>query len=191
VDLIREALTGTRLPSIAFNDHTSMVMLDPSVALQERPFDHDPAFPVVDTTTPRFAEKMMERAKRAKLSQAEMVALVRATWERRPHVLTAIKDVACLGKAAGAPMLSHDDSQIETRDFYRACGAGITEFPMNRRVARAARDAGDAIVFGAPNAARGGSHLASNAAADMIREGLCDILASDYYYPAMLLGLAR
>ena len=25
----------------------------------------------------------------------------------------------------------------------------------------------------------------------MIREGLCDILASNYYYPAMLLGLAR
>ncbi|WP_442222363.1 hypothetical protein [Rhizobium sp. 2YAF20] len=33
--------------------------------------------------------------------------------------------------------------------------------------------------------------IASIGAPDMIREGLCDILASDYYYPAMLLGLAR
>jgi len=47
------------------------------------------------------------------------------------------------------------------------------------------------IVLGAPNAARGGSHLGSIGAADMIRAGLCDILASDYYYPAMLGAIAR
>ena len=191
VELIREALAGPRLPSIAFNDHTSMVMLHPSIPLQERPFDLDPAFPTVDPETPAFAEKMAERAKRAKIPVPDMVALVRNMWERRPQVPEAIEDVAALGKAAGAPMLSHDDSQIETRDFFRQRGARICEFPMNRRVARAARDAGDFIVFGAPNATRGGSHLASIGAADMIREGLCDILASDYYYPAMLLGLAR
>ena len=191
VDLIREALSGPHLPSIAFNDHTSMVMLDPSVPLQERPFDLDPAFPAVDPRSPEFAVKMAERARRAKIPVPDMVSLVRDMWERRPEVPGAIEDVAALGRAAGAPMLSHDDSQIETRDFFRARGARISEFPMNRRVARAARDAGDFIVFGAPNAARGGSHLASVAAADMIRDGLCDILASDYYYPAMLLGLAR
>ncbi|XAZ21432.1 alpha-D-ribose 1-methylphosphonate 5-triphosphate diphosphatase [Sinorhizobium sp. B11] len=191
IDLIREALAGPRLPSIAFNDHTSMVMLHPSIPLQERPFDLDPAFPTVDPETPSFTEKMAERAKRAKIPVADMVALVRSMWERRPEVPGAIEEVAALGKAAGAPMLSHDDSQIETRDFFRLRGARICEFPMNRRVARAARDAGDFIVFGAPNATRGGSHLASIGAADMIREGLCDILASDYYYPAMLLGLAR
>lgn len=168
-----------------------MVMLHPSIPLQERPFDLDPAFPTVDPETPAFAEKMAERAKRAKIPVADMVALVRNMWERRPQVPDAIEEVAALGKAAGAPMLSHDDSQIETRDFFRQRGARICEFPMNRRVARAARDAGDFIVFGAPNATRGGSHLASIGAADMIREGLCDILASDYYYPAMLLGLAR
>ncbi|MGK6312744.1 alpha-D-ribose 1-methylphosphonate 5-triphosphate diphosphatase [Neorhizobium sp. DT-125] len=191
VGLIREALSGPRLPSIAFNDHTSMVMLDPSVPLQERPFDLDPAFPAVDPETPAFAAKMAERAKRAKVPVPDMVSLVRDMWERRPQVPGAIEEVAALGRAAGAPMLSHDDSQIKTRDFFRARGARISEFPMNRRVARAARDAGDFIVFGAPNAARGGSHLDSVAAADMIRDGLCDILASDYYYPAMLLGLAR
>jgi alpha-D-ribose 1-methylphosphonate 5-triphosphate diphosphatase len=88
-------------------------------------------------------------------------------------------------------MLSHDDSQPETRDFYRRHGAKISEFPMNRAVTRAAREAGDWIVFGAPNAARGGSHLGSPGAADMVAEGLCDILASDYYYPALLSSVAR
>ncbi len=103
-----------------------------------------------------------------------------------------IDTVSSLGRAAGAPMLSHDDSQIETRDYFRSQGARISEFPMNRRVALAAREAGDMIVFGAPNAARGGSHLGNSpGVAQMVREGLCDILASDYYYPAMLIGLAR
>ncbi|WP_112604014.1 alpha-D-ribose 1-methylphosphonate 5-triphosphate diphosphatase (plasmid) [Rhizobium sp. WW22] len=191
IDLIRDALSRTRRPSIAFNDHTSMLLLDPSISLQERPFDLDPNFPALDPGSPVFADKMAERAKRAKLPVSDMIAMARTMWERRPQVLAAINKVSALGEAAGAPMLSHDDSQIETRDFYRARGARICEFPMNRRVARAARDAGDFIVFGAPNATRGGSHLASIGAADMIREGLCDILASDYYYPAMLLGLAR
>lgn len=79
------------------------------------------------------------------------------------------------------------------RDYYRDFGAQVSEFPMNIRTAQAARDAGDLIVFGAPNAARGGSHLAGSSpgAADMIRQGLCDVLASDYYYPAMLLAVAK
>jgi alpha-D-ribose 1-methylphosphonate 5-triphosphate diphosphatase len=62
---------------------------------------------------------------------------------------------------------------------------------MHDRVFLAARAAGDAIVLGAPNAMRGGSHLGSPGAADMIARGLCDILASDYFYPAMLGSMAR
>jgi len=102
-----------------------------------------------------------------------------------------IAKVADMGRAAGTPMLSHDDTQTETRDYYRGHGARISEFPMNLTVTRAARAAGDWIVFGAPNAARGGSHLGSPGAADMVAAGLCDILASDYYYPAMLAAVAR
>lgn len=191
-DLIRDALQGSFTPSVAFNDHTSMALLHPSVTMQERPFEFSPDFPVVDLNSPAFVEKMGERAKRARMPVEAMVALIASMWERRPDVPAMVEKVAGLGRAAGAPMLSHDDSQIETRDYFRAQGARVSEFPMNRRVARAARDAGDAIVFGAPNAARGGSHLGSSpVVADMVREDLCDVLASDYYYPAMLIGLAR
>ncbi len=192
VDFIRDALQGEFTPSIAFNDHTSMALLDNSVSMQERPFEFSPDFPVVDLADPAFRGRMGERAKRAKMSLDEMIALIASMWERRPQVPAVIDTVASLGRAAGAPMLSHDDSQIETRDYFRGQGARISEFPMNRRVALAAREAGDRIVFGAPNAARGGSHLGSSpGVAQMVREGLCDILASDYYYPAMLIGLAR
>jgi alpha-D-ribose 1-methylphosphonate 5-triphosphate diphosphatase len=121
----------------------------------------------------------------------EFVDLVGSIWQRRPHVPAWIDEVAAMGRAAGAPMLSHDDTQEQIRRFFRDRGARMSEFPMNRRTADFARAGGDAIILGAPNAARGGSHLGSIGAADMIRAGLCDILASDYYYPAMLAAIAR
>lgn len=189
--LIDDALAGPLLPALAFNDHTSMGVLHPSVALQDRPFDHDPAFPMVDMDSPGFAAKMDSRAKRSGMPVADFIALMRQMWQRRPEVLAAIAEAGDKARKAGAPMLSHDDSQPETRDFYRSHGARISEFPMNAAVTRAAREAGDWIVFGAPNAARGGSHLGSPGAADMVAAGLCDILASDYYYPAMLAAIAR
>jgi alpha-D-ribose 1-methylphosphonate 5-triphosphate diphosphatase len=189
--LIEQALSGPLTPSLAFNDHTSMVVLHPDTAMQDRPFDHDPAFPVTDMTSPAFAAKMAERAKRSGLSQPDYVALIQRIWQRRPQVPDVIARVAALGREAQAPMLSHDDSQPETRAFFHAIGAKTSEFPMNLRAATAARENGDWIIFGAPNAARGGSHLGSPGAADMLAAGLCDILASDYFYPAMLTAMAR
>jgi len=77
------------------------------------------------------------------------------------------------------------------RKAFRAQGVGIAEFPVNEETAREAAQAGDAIVFGAPNVVRGGSHTGWTKAADMIAKGLCSILASDYYYPAQLLAAFR
>jgi alpha-D-ribose 1-methylphosphonate 5-triphosphate diphosphatase len=57
--------------------------------------------------------------------------------------------------------------------------------------AQAAASHGDAIVFGAPNVVRGGSHTGWTKASDMIAMGLCSVLASDYYYPAQLLAAFR
>lgn len=54
-----------------------------------------------------------------------------------------------------------------------------------------ARDNGDAIIFGSPDAIRGGSHIGSLGAVDMVEAGLCDALTLDYYCPAMLGAAAR
>ena len=83
-------------------------------------------------------------------------------------------------------MASHDDDTIETRAHFRALGAAICEFPMEEAVGRAAISAGEAVVMGAPNVVRGGSHLGWASAAKMAEAGVCSVLASDYYYPAML-----
>ena len=189
--LIEAALAGPLAPSIAFNDHTSMILLHPRTALQDRPFDHDPAFPVTPLDHPVFLAKMAERAKRVGLPVADLVALLERIWTRRADVPAMMAQIAAMGRAAGVPMLSHDDSRAETRDYYRGLGAYISEFPMTVAAAEAARAAGDWIVFGAPNAARGGSHLGSPGAGEMLARGLCDILASDYFYPSMLAAVAK
>lgn len=189
--LIVEALSDVQTPTVAFNDHTSPALLHPSIALHDRPFDLVPHYPVTDISTPAFAHKIEARAKRSQMKAADYVALMASVWNRRARVADDIAAVAFLARDRNAPMLSHDDSQIETREFYRAQGARIAEFPMHARVLQSAREAGDWIVLGAPNAMRGGSHLGSPGAADMIREGLCDILASDYFYPAMLGAVVR
>lgn len=189
--LIVEALEAPLTPSVAFNDHTSSALLHPSIAVHDRPFDLVPDYPVTDITSPDFARKMEARAKRSHMSIPDYVALMGQVWNQRGRVADDIAAVASLARDRAAPMLSHDDSQIETRDFYRARGSRIAEFPMHERVFLSAREAGDWIVLGAPNAMRGGSHLGSPGAAEMIARGLCDILASDYFYPAMLGAVAR
>ena len=88
-------------------------------------------------------------------------------------------------------MLSHDDATPALRQSLRAEGVAIAEFPINEETARAAKAGGDFIVFGAPNVVRGGSHTGWTKAADMIAQGLCSVLASDYYYPAPLLAAFR
>ena len=190
--LVERTLGSTPAPSLAFNDHTSMAMRPAGQAVQARRFEHDPRFVAIDPDDPALCARVSGAAARAGLSTAEYARRLGEVWERRADVPDAIDAVARRARALGVPMLSHDDTRTETRDWYRARGARVAEFPMHEAVARAAREAGDGIVFGAPNAARGGSHLGgSPSAADMVEAGLCDALASDYHYPAMLAAVAR
>lgn len=191
VDLIERALETPLLPSIAFNDHTSMTLRSLDLPVQERLFEHNPLFEIADLDDPRFKQRAGRMAPRAGLSADDYYDLLIDVWQRRADVPDMIAKVSDMGKAKQAPMLSHDDTQQETRDFFRAMGASISEFPMGIPVAQAARNSGDTIVFGSPNVVRGGSHIGSPSAADMVEDGLCDVLASDYFYPAMLAAVAR
>jgi alpha-D-ribose 1-methylphosphonate 5-triphosphate diphosphatase len=94
--------------------------------------------------------------------------------------------IAAAARAAGLPMASHDDDSIIARDGFRARGARICEFPMAEAVGRAAVDAGDFVAMGCPNVVRGGSHLGWASAAVLAEAGICTVLTSDYYYPAMM-----
>jgi alpha-D-ribose 1-methylphosphonate 5-triphosphate diphosphatase len=97
-----------------------------------------------------------------------------------------VKKLAAEAARAGVAMASHDEETPAIRDWYHGLGCRICEFPVNRETARAAVEMGDPVVLGAPNAFKGGSLYARLPARECIREGLCSVLTSDYYYPSLL-----
>lgn len=188
---IEWALEAPLTPSIAFNDHTSMTMRAFDTSMQERAFEHSPDFTTASLDDERIKQRTAKKAARAGMDDNAYLDLLRKVWNRRSDVQDHIAKIAQLGRDNGATMLSHDDTRAETREWFRELGATTSEFPMVKEAAQAARDGGDAVIFGAPNAARGGSHIGSLGAGDMVEAGLCDALASDYFYPAMLAAVAK
>jgi alpha-D-ribose 1-methylphosphonate 5-triphosphate diphosphatase len=98
----------------------------------------------------------------------------------------AIVDI-CL--ARGLSVASHDDATLEHVEESAGYGMSIAEFPTTLEAAQGCRRLGMSVLMGAPNIVRGGSHSGNIAAASLAREGLLDILSSDYY-PASLLQAA-
>ncbi|HEY8613897.1 MAG TPA: alpha-D-ribose 1-methylphosphonate 5-triphosphate diphosphatase [Roseomonas sp.] len=84
------------------------------------------------------------------------------------------------------PLATHDDWDPDVVARNAADGIRISEFPVNLAAARAAKALGMAVIAGAPNLVRGGSHSGNVSAAELAREGLVDIIASDYVPPAMI-----
>jgi alpha-D-ribose 1-methylphosphonate 5-triphosphate diphosphatase len=156
-------IAAGRVHLLAFNDHTPSIL---------RRLD-DPA----------QAAKYSERGK---LPVAAFRDLALEVAARAADVPAGVARIAAAARAARLPMASHDDADVPARAAARALGARICEFPMSEAVAEAARAAGEFVVMGAPNVLRGGSHLGWASAADMAERGLCTVLASDYYYPALL-----
>jgi alpha-D-ribose 1-methylphosphonate 5-triphosphate diphosphatase len=83
---------------------------------------------------------------------------------------------------------SHDDPDGETRERYSMIGARIAEFPTTRQAARAAHAMMCPVIMGAPNVVRGKSQAGNISASDLVAEGLCDALVSDYHIPALVLA---
>jgi alpha-D-ribose 1-methylphosphonate 5-triphosphate diphosphatase len=165
---IAQWLSGGRIDLFAFNDH-----MDSTVASLAKP------------------QKRNRMVERTGLSDEAFDSLVERVVSRGDDVPASVARLAKAARDASVRMLSHDDESPEMRKAFRAQGVSIAEFPVNEETAREAAEAGDFIVFGAPNVVRGGSHTGWTKAADMIAKGVCSILASDYYYPAQLLAAFR
>ena len=165
---IGQWLAAGRVDLFAFNDH-----MDITTALRNKP---------------RKRAAMVERTG---LSDEAFDRLVEKVLSRAAEVPASIARLAAIARESKVRMLSHDDKTPTARNAFRGLGAAIAEFPVNEETAREAAAGGDAIVYGAPNVVRGGSHTGWTKAADMIAKGLCSVLASDYYYPAPLLAPFR
>jgi alpha-D-ribose 1-methylphosphonate 5-triphosphate diphosphatase len=88
----------------------------------------------------------------------------------------------------GAVIASHDDTTADQVAVSAHHGAALAEFPTTEEAAAASRVHGIAVMMGAPNLIRGGSHSGNVAAAELARAGLLDILSSDYVPAALLQG---
>ena len=83
-------------------------------------------------------------------------------------------------KDRGIVLASHDDATLEHVDEAVAQGIEVAEFPTTFEAAKASKEAGLAVLMGAPNVVRGGSHSGNIAAQELAENGLLDILSSDY-----------
>jgi len=88
----------------------------------------------------------------------------------------------------GAVLLSHDDTTAAQVAVSASQGAAVAEFPTTHEAAAACRAAGIAVMMGAPNLIRGGSHSGNIAARDLAEAGLLDIVSSDYIPASLLLA---
>jgi alpha-D-ribose 1-methylphosphonate 5-triphosphate diphosphatase len=96
--------------------------------------------------------------------------------------------LVALARARGITLASHDDTTADHVSQSLADGARLAEFPTTFEAAVATREAGIAVMMGAPNVMRGGSHSGNVAARDLAERGLLNALSSDYVPASLLQG---
>jgi alpha-D-ribose 1-methylphosphonate 5-triphosphate diphosphatase len=97
--------------------------------------------------------------------------------------------ILSLAKAQKIKLASHDDATAAHVDEAITDGVAIAEFPTTREAAKAAHANGLAVLMGAPNIVRGGSHSGNISAAEVAEMRVLDVLSSDYV-PTSLLNAA-
>ncbi|RKP56096.1 alpha-D-ribose 1-methylphosphonate 5-triphosphate diphosphatase [Cohnella endophytica] len=117
----------------------------------------------------------------------EVAAIVEELEQRRSRVdWSKLKDLTAEARGRGIAVASHDDDSREAVDRSLGFWATVSEFPLSLETAKYAHSKGMGVCVGAPNIVRGGSHDGNLKAVDAIRDGVADILCSDYH-PASLL----
>ncbi|WP_315781716.1 MULTISPECIES: alpha-D-ribose 1-methylphosphonate 5-triphosphate diphosphatase [unclassified Bradyrhizobium] len=107
---------------------------------------------------------------------------------QKAYAASNMRDIVALAKIHDVPLASHDDTTAENVADAIKDGIAVAEFPTTMEAARGLHEAGISILMGAPNVVRGGSHSGNIAAVDLAREGLLDILSSDYVPSSLLMG---
>jgi alpha-D-ribose 1-methylphosphonate 5-triphosphate diphosphatase len=104
------------------------------------------------------------------------------------YAATNMREIVALAHLYKIPLASHDDTTDENVNDAIRDRVSVAEFPTTIEAARGLHRAGIGILMGAPNVVRGGSHSGNIAAVDLAREGLLDILSSDYIPSSLLMA---
>jgi alpha-D-ribose 1-methylphosphonate 5-triphosphate diphosphatase len=107
---------------------------------------------------------------------------------QKAYAATNMRAIVALAQQYEIPLASHDDTTEENVTDAIRDRVSVAEFPTTMEAARALHKAGIGILMGAPNVVRGGSHSGNIAAVDLAREGLLDILSSDYIPSSLLMA---
>ena len=88
--------------------------------------------------------------------------------------------IAAASRGRNIVLASHDDATLAHVEEAVSDGVSVAEFPTTIEAALASREAGMAVLMGAPNLVRGGSHSGNVSARELAERGCLDILSSDY-----------
>lgn len=91
----------------------------------------------------------------------------------------------------GAVLASHDDTTAGHVARSASHGIALAEFPTTEEAARACHQHGIAVMMGAPNLIRGGSHSGNVSAAKLAEANLLDVVSSDYVPSALLFAAVK
>ncbi len=117
---------------------------------------------------------------------AEHVANLKDMRDRygEKHETTAVAEAA----RYGAILASHDDTTPDHVAVSAKHGIRLAEFPTTVEAAQACHAHGIAVMMGAPNLIRGGSHSGNVAASTLAEMDLLDIVSSDYVPAALMMA---
>ena len=113
-------------------------------------------------------------------THVEMLLKLRNRYGAMHETLTCAE-----AERLGAVLASHDDTTQEHVQTSALRGVKVVEFPTTVEAAAACRENGIAIMMGAPNLIRSGSHSGNISALELAKLDLLDIISSDYVPSAL------
>jgi alpha-D-ribose 1-methylphosphonate 5-triphosphate diphosphatase len=129
------------------------------------------------------------RGKSGGMTDAQLDVLFKRRFDyQQAYAAQNMRAIVALAHQHEVPLASHDDTTEENVADAIRDRVSVAEFPTTMEAARGLHEAGIDILMGAPNVVRGGSHSGNIAAVDLAREGLLDILSSDYVPSSLLMG---
>src|SRR5258708_3013754 len=129
------------------------------------------------------------RGKGAGMTDAELDILFERRFAyQKAHATTNMREIVALAPQYEIPPATHPDTTHENPLHALPDNGSVAEIPTTIEASRGLHQAGIAILMGAPNVVRGGSHSGNVAALDLAREGLLDILSSDYIPSSLLMA---
>lgn len=135
-----------------------------------------------DETLARYTKGLQQRIR---LSQVEIRSLIEAAIARQEEGLQQIEQLVEQAHQLNIPIASHDDESEADVALSAKRQVSIAEFPASIVLAAQSRNYGAAVLMGAPNLIRGGSHVGYMSVAAAAKAEVLDCLCSDYHYPSL------